>query len=202
METNNFSSFWNTSLKISRHFIIRLRQTPLLLGWLIIGPFVALYLDSLTGLLLGLANILLIGIYAVIIRLMTSTVPPQAKINRPKLEWGIALVLFVFFLLTQLLDFGVWQAQPLYGWVRSFFSQIYTFTASVPGIPEWALMDTYLAISSTLKKLIPTILVLLILGYRPADMGFRHPHWKLTGLLVGLTTLFGLVTGVLLQKPL
>ena len=188
--------------EIANHFIMRLRQTPLLLAWLIIGPCIVLLLDGFSGLIMGLINILLLGVYAVLIHWMTSTPPSKEVITHPKLECFLALVLFVFFIVVQLFDFGVWQFQPLYGWIRNLFSQMYTFTASIPGLPEWALMDVYLAASSTLKKLIPTLIVFVLLGVGPRGMGLRNPHWKLSGILVGVTALFGLFTGVLFARPL
>ena len=187
--------------KIASHFIMRLRQTPLLLAWLIVGPCIALWMDGFSGLIMGLINILLLGVYSVLIRWMTPVPPSKVIVKRPKMEIFLALVLFVFFIVIQLFDFEVWQFQPIYGWIRNFFSQMYTFTASIPALPEWALTDVYLAASSTVKKLIPTLIVFLLLGVDSQGMGLKNPHWKLSGVLVGVTALFGLFTGVLFSRP-
>jgi membrane protease YdiL (CAAX protease family) len=41
---------------LSRHFLRRLWQTPLLLGWIVLGPLVALRIEGWMGFLLGLAT--------------------------------------------------------------------------------------------------------------------------------------------------
>ena len=112
----------------------RLWQTPLLLGWLIVGPLIALFTEGWIGLAFGLINVALLGFWAVLIRLMTPDPPRLAQIKRPRLELGIALTLFVIFMLTQLLDFGVWTVQPWYRWVRNSFAGLYRFTAGINGI--------------------------------------------------------------------
>jgi len=59
---------------IMRHFRKPLKETPLLLGWPLLGPLVTLYADGWTGLVLGLPNIIQIGMYAVFIFWMTPIV--------------------------------------------------------------------------------------------------------------------------------
>jgi hypothetical protein len=39
----------NDEMDYLRHFGQRLRETPLLLGWLLVGPFIALWLEARTG---------------------------------------------------------------------------------------------------------------------------------------------------------
>jgi membrane protease YdiL (CAAX protease family) len=73
---------------------------------------------------------------------------------------------------------------------------------SIGGIPDWALQEIFLATSSTIKKLIPTLLAFWVLGYRRDGMGFARPHWRLSVVLVGLTTATGLVSGILMHVPL
>ena len=67
----------HTLREILQHFLRRLQQTPLLLGWLLLGPLVALLTEGWLRFAFGLINILLLGIYAVLIRWMTSD-PPSA----------------------------------------------------------------------------------------------------------------------------
>jgi membrane protease YdiL (CAAX protease family) len=188
-------------IEIVRHFLRRLRQTPLLLGWLVLGPLVALRIEGWMGLALGLVNIVLAGAYAVLIRWMTPSTPGPVPVRRPRLELAVALGLLGLFLLTQLLDFGVWAIQPWQGWLRGFLAAVYRTVASVGGMPEWALQEVYLAASSTIKQLIPTLLALLLLGYRPGEMGVARPHWKLAALLLGITAVLGLATGILTRAP-
>lgn len=178
-----------------------LLKTPLLLGWLGVGLLVALYLDGWLGLAFGLINLVLIGVYALIIRLMTPEPPAPAPVKRPALELVLALALLGLVLLVQLFDFGVWNLQPWQGWVRGFFQGIGRWVYAT-GLPEWAKQDVYIAISSTIKQLIPTLLLFLVLGYGRRAMGLAHPHWKLTAVLVGITSALGLFSGVLTRAPL
>jgi membrane protease YdiL (CAAX protease family) len=116
-------------------------------------------------------------------------------------ELIVSLILFVLFLLTQLLHFNVWQVQPFCGWVGGFFQGVYRVLDSVPVLPDWARQDVFLAVSSLFKQLLPTLLAFWLLGYRGRDMGFDRPHWKLTALLVCVTAAFGGITGVLTRAP-
>jgi membrane protease YdiL (CAAX protease family) len=65
-----------------------------------------------------------------------------------------------------------------------------------------ALTDFYLAISSAIKKLLPTLLIFWIFGYGYKEMGIKHPKWKMTTVLLVLTSTFGLLTGIILQHPM
>ena len=188
-------------LETVRVFKTRLLQTPFLLGWLAVGPLAAFYKDGWMGLAFGLVNIALAGVYALIIRLQTSK-PDSEPVKRPTLELALALGLFVLFLLTQMLDFGVWNVQPWQGWVRNFFQGIGQWVYGLGMLPVWARQGSYIAFSSTIKQLIPTVLVFLLLGYKRRSMGLACPHWKLSATLVGITALSGLFSGVLFRAPL
>jgi len=188
--------------EILQHFLRRLRQTPLLLGWLLLGPLVALLTEGWLALAFGLVNVLLLGVYAVLLHWMTPDPPGPLPVKRPRLELAMALALFIMFLITQMLAFDVWTAQPWHGWVHSLSVFTYQTAYSAPGLPNWARQDVYLALSSTLKQLLPTLLLFWGLGYRRTAMGLRHPHWRLTTVLVSSTAAFGLLTGVLLRAPL
>ncbi len=186
----------------ARHLLRRLRETPLLLGWLIVGPLIALFIEGWIGLLFGLINILLTGFYALVIRRFTPNPAAAASVKRPLVETLITLLMLALFFFVHLLDFNLITLHPLNDWVHNFFAGLYRFAADIPWLPEWALTDVYLALSSTFKKLIPTILAVWLMGSIDASFGLKRPHWRLTGILVGLTALFGLATGVLLRAPL
>ena len=186
--------------QIFRHFLYRLRETPFLTGWLLVGLIITFFLHSWTGLLFGLINLTLIGLYAILIRIMTPNPAAPISIKHPRLELALAIGLLGLFLLTQLLDFGVWKIQPLQSWVRSFFGNLQLWIFGLEAIPDWARQDVFIAISSTIKKLIPTLVVFWLLGYR-RGMGLIPPHWKITAVLVGIISIFGLFTGFLLRDP-
>lgn len=184
------------------HFIQRLKETPLLLGWLVVGPLVALYLNGMTGLMMALINLVLIGIYALIIRRMTPNPPPAEPVKRPRLELGLALGLLALTMMVQLINLDVLPVQPWYGWMREFFATVYRGIDSLRGIPNPFREDLFWAASTTIKQLIPTLLVFALLGYGRRGMGLARPHWALSAILVGITAAFGLITGVLLRAPL
>jgi membrane protease YdiL (CAAX protease family) len=184
------------------HFWKRLKETPILLVWLIIGPLVAYYLHGGLGLIFGVINIGLLGLYAFVIRQMTQKPVTPVEVKRPGVELIISLVMLVFFILVQLFDFDVLRVQPVYGWVKLLLQKVYIGVNDWAIFPEWIKQDVFLAVSSSIKKLIPTILVLFILGYRCAGMGFTKPHWRLTGILVASTALFGILTGLFSNAPL
>lgn len=87
---------------------------------------------------------------------------------------------------------------PTLVWLGArFFANIARSIGGMDTFPKWAWSDLYSAVSSTIKQLIPTVLMIWLLGYRPAEAGITHPHWKLTAILVSVTAVFGLLTGVL-----
>lgn len=198
-------SFSTRSRNLVAHIWNRLKETPLLLGWLVIGLLVTAQLEGWTGLLLGLANLLLLGLYVLLIRALTpaQTAPPPSPVHiqRPRLELSAALALFGLLFLIQLLDFGVWTLQPLQGWVQGFFAQVRAWVHGL-GLPGWIQPSVTGTVSSTIKQLIPTLLLFWIFRCGRHSMGLARPHLRLTAALVGITTAFGLLAGVLLRAPL
>ena len=186
---------------IIKHFILRLRETPLLTGWLVVGAGAAFIVRGWTGLLLALINLVLLGFYAVLIRWMTPQVPEIKSFKRPALELAAGLALLALIIIVQLFHFGVWTAQPWYGWIKDFFAGIYVAIMNAGFIPEWALQDVFLAASSTVKQLIPTLLVLILLGYFRPKFNMSVDRWKLTAVLVAITAFFGLINGMFFQRP-
>lgn len=179
-----------------------LLKTPLLLGWLLLGPVVAVVVEGWVGLAFCLINMVLLAVYAMIIRTITPNPPMPEPVKRPRLELGLALGLLAVTILVQLLDFEVWNIQPIQGQVRGFFANLARGVYEMERLPDWAQQDVFMAFSTTIKQLIPTMLLFLFLGYGPRSMGLARPHWKLTGILVGLTAVFGAATGYLFRAPL
>lgn len=179
-----------------------LLKTPLLLGWLALGPIITLVVDGWMGLVFCLINMVLLAVYAIIIRSLTPNPPKPEMVKRPRLELTLALGLLAVTILVQLLDFELLNIQPLQGEVRGFFANLAQRVYEMQGLPDWARQDVFIALSSTIKQLLPALLLFFGLGYGPRAMGFVRPHWKLTGILVGLTAVFGLATGYLLRAPI
>lgn len=174
-----------------------LSKTPLLIGWLIIGPIVAFYLDGWIGLVFGLINILLLGIYEIIINSLTPIPPDRDEIKKPVLELIFVLVLISLIFIIQLFDFDVWMVQPIHGVIKEIFRSVGFAVYNITVLPDWLKQDVYLAFSSTIKQLIPVIFLFTILGYNHKNMGLVNSFWKLTGMLFGITVIFGFLTGLL-----
>ncbi|NLG97156.1 MAG: CPBP family intramembrane metalloprotease [Chloroflexi bacterium] len=189
------------SYALASHIWMRLKETPLLLGWLVTGLLLTLLLEGWMALGMGLVNLLLLGLYVLLIRWMTSGEPAQQPIKRPRLELAAALAIFVLVMVVQLLDFGVWTASPWQGWVRGFFAGLNQWVYTL-NLADWAKPGFFSAVSSTIKQLLPTLLVIFLLGCGQHAVGLARPHWRLTAVLVGITAIFGLLIGVLLRAPL
>jgi hypothetical protein len=59
------------------HLLSRLWRSPVLLLWLILGIVVAFIAEGMQGIISSLVNLCLIGVYAVIIKMMTEGKTPQ-----------------------------------------------------------------------------------------------------------------------------
>ena len=184
-----------------RHFWTRLRETPLLLGWLIVGPLFALALDGFAGLAMAALNIGMLGIYALIIRWLTPQAAPAVPIRRRSLELGLGLLFLAGFLVLQALEYTPAGNSPLGQTWRGFIAGIYNGVVQI-GTPTAIVQDVFSSISSTIKETLPIILLSLALGYGLRAMGLRRASGRLIVVLIGLTVLLGLPFGVITRVPL
>ena len=184
--------------------LYKLWQTPLLLGWLLVGPGIAWVLSGTPGLVEGAINLGLLGFWVLLIRRLTPAAPQPFSVRRPWLECWVALGLFALLFAVQLLDFNVVQVNPLNRWVHMLTGGLYNavYGLAAVGVPQWALQDLFLAASSTVKQLLPTVLASWWLGYRWRDLGLRAGVWRLTAVLLLVTMLLGLGSGTLWRAPL
>lgn len=187
-----------------RIILEKLWQTPLLLGWLIVGPGIAWLLRGTPGLVEGVINLVLLAFWVLLIRWLTPAAPPPRPLRRPGLECWVALGLLALLFAVQLLDFDVVQVNPLHRWVHTLTGGLYNavYGLAAVGVPQWALQDLFLAASSTMKQLLPTMLAIWGLGYGWRDLGLRAGVWRLTAVLLLLTMLLGLGSGTLWRAPL
>lgn len=69
-------------------------------------------------------------------------------------------------------------------------------------LPACSRQDIYLALSSTIKQLLPSLLLLIVMGYSGQSGGLVRPYWKLTAILVGITAVSGLASGFIYRAPI
>ncbi|MCG0276002.1 MAG: hypothetical protein L5655_07570 [Thermosediminibacteraceae bacterium] len=79
-------------LNIFLHFYKRIKETPLLVGYIVVGLAITINLYGFKGLTLALKNLFLLLIWALIIRIMTEGSPEPVKIKNLKLELCIAFL--------------------------------------------------------------------------------------------------------------
>lgn len=182
----------------------QLRAAPLLAGWLVLGPLVAAALHGPGAGLIAVANLVLCGIYALIIRWMTPAVPPPLALRRPWPELGIWFAFLLAFLVIQLSENGLigipWLSQAwdrfMFGTVRGTIIQL-----EQAGAPDDLTQDLFLAASSTIKHTIPLIVITLALGYGWRGLGLAPRAGTLTLILLASSVALGLPFGVLTMAP-
>lgn len=189
-------------LNTMKAFKISILRLTIFASWLIVGLLLAFNKDGWTGLAVSLVNIALICVYAVIINLQIPEPPVPGVIKRPKLEMLLVLCLTGMILLVQMLDFGIWTIQPWQAWISGFFRETGRWVYSLKDLPAWSRQDVYLALSSTIKQLLPGLLLLIVLGYGGQGRVLLRPYWKLTVILVGITAVSGLASGFINRAPI
>ena len=187
-----------------REALAALQRSPLLFGWLIVGPVVTFLLHGAPGLVQAIVNLVLAGIWVLLIRWLTPEPPAPAPVRRPRRELAGGLLIFALFFAVQLLFFNVIVAPPWTGWVVAVEGAMRRAATSLQamGLPVWAGQDLYLAFSSSAKQLLPLLALALVLRISPRSLGIRSGYAKLTAVLLGLTVLFGLPFGLVTVTPL
>jgi membrane protease YdiL (CAAX protease family) len=175
-------------------FFSEIRRSRLLAIYLAAGPLGALYLAAIgygtRFLVASLANLILLALYAAVTGTLTGQVKPRSlPVHWPRWE-VLFLALYLAFLLARSfatlpeLDLGV-ASQWLRRADAGVSSAIAWATAYLPlAGDEAASLQT--ALGQCFWLLLLPSLPLLVVGYRPATLGFRLDLWWLGLALVAL----------------
>ena len=187
------------------HLLLRLCHSPLLLGWMIAGTVIALITDGFSGVVSTLVNLFLVGMYAVIIKLMTENKEaPKAPIKRPASETVLGISFFLISIFNSFQFFQLIKIPAISGFYNAFFTQLYTNVNLLAnaGFPQWSLSFISNALSSTVLQLVPILIIFILLGYNLRGMSLRPRFWKLSLTLLGISILMGLPVSSLHESPL
>lgn len=186
-------------LNILLHFYKRLKETPLLLGYIIVGLAVTFGIRGFQGFAVALKNLLLLLIWALIIRIMTEDSPAPVKVKNPKLELCVGFTFFVYNLIIAVLVHNYVKNASFASKVHSFgefmrdIFLFYNLNYKTATVISGNLMN---AIIVTILITIPMILIYVLMGYKFRGMGFNRGHWKLTFVLIALSVLLGIYEGL------
>lgn len=177
------------------HLLGRLWHSPVLLGYLVIGTVAGFFQAGMLEVLVTAVNLIILGLFAVIIHMMTSKQPASIlPIKRPKAELITGLVLFLLILGSSFMLFHLTKIPVLQASFDRFICYAYNMADVLCGygMPLWSASYIGNAITSTAVQLIPTLIIFIAFGYGISGMGFKNNHWKLTIVLIALTILFGI----------
>lgn len=165
------------------HLLRCIRRSPVLLGYLIVGTAVALCQEGVRGLLSAVVNLLIVGLFAMMIHRMTSGKPAQKfPVRRPKAELaaGIGVWVFLFFEIT--LFFNLTNIPGLQSgvsrWIVWLDGHVNDFVYRCGG-PPWLAGPVARAAGNIMIELIPIFALFFVFGYGPKGMGLRPCYGKL-----------------------
>jgi|GEM_PF-1454848 len=188
-----------------KYLFKRLVQSPLLLGWIIVGTIIEIIHSGYHGFIITFINLILLALFTVIIKIMTNNQPikfiPKLKHSRLELFSGVILLILIF------IAISIVSKQVEIPYISSGILNLLTSMGdSISkldkiGIPEWILPILTNASIVAVLMLIPTIVLFLFWGYGFRSMGFIFSNLPLTLVLLGVTIILGLPTKILLQQP-
>lgn len=183
LKAQKFISVFGEIKETALHLLKNLWHSPLLLGYLVIGTIIPLCQRGMWGLRATAINLLILGLYAILIRMMTSKKPAEPlPVRRPKIELAAGLIwLALLFVLMLALSGLVHIPAPFF--VKDFFNQIKVSTNNFH-FPDWIISPIISAVIGVILELIPALLLFLVFGYGPGKMGLKPRCWKLTLVLL------------------
>lgn len=182
-------------VQIARHLLRRLSQSPALIVYLVSGTAVAFAQNGFLGLCLTLANLAILGAFAVLIREMTADgVTEPLPVRRPKAELFAGLSVFLLIIFLVFLGWNLMPIPLLQSGMERFIAYGYKLSSALCGNGplRWAREPLGNSFITVCIELVPTLLLFLAFGYGPRGMGFRLRYGRLTLILLTLTALTGL----------
>lgn len=189
-----------------KHLFKRLLESPVLLIWIIIGIISALILGGFSTFLSNIINIILLAMYAVIIKLMTDKVPAKSipKIKHPRLELlsGILLYIFMF------IEIAVLWKQVNIPYIGSAINNFElaiknnVYKLGEIGISQLNINHIYSISMYLAITLVPVIILFILWGYNFKNMGFVFCNLPLILVLVLIDVLLGLPNKIIFKQPI
>lgn len=188
-----------------KHLLKRLIESPLLIIWIIISIISAIILGGYSAFFSTIVNLLLLAMYAVIIKLITDKSPAKfiSKIKHPRLELLSGILLFIFIFI----EIAVFWKQ---GNIPYIGSAINNFELAIKnnvyklgkiGISQWNVYCIYDISIYFGIMLAPVVILFALWRYDLKNMGFVFCHLPLILILVLITVLLGLPNKVIFQHP-
>lgn len=183
------------TISTARHLLRRLIESPVLLAYIIVGAGVAFVQKGLLGLCFTFANLVILGLFAILICQMTINGARVLSIQRPKAELftGLAVLILIFFLVS--LAWNITHIPVLQPGMIHFIAYITKVTYYICGNGPFYWARDYIAnaLAVIFIELVPTLLLFGAFGYNPRGMGFRLGNAKLIIVLLSVTALAGLL---------
>lgn len=195
LRKNSFLNVLLESKDTALHLLERLKHSPFLLGYIAVGTIIAFFENGAQGLLYTAANLIILGFFAVIIRMMTTKRPMKAQSFRKiKTELIAGIVLFLLMFSVEFLSFNLTKIPVLQTGFDKFINWAYVMASTLcrHGFPSWSANYIGNAITSIGIELIPTLVLFIVFGYGLLGMGLKPRYWKLTFVLLAFTIIFGL----------
>ncbi len=188
-----------------KHLFKRLLESPLLLGWIIIGTIIEIMLNGYKGLLINIINLILLTFFTIVIKIMTDSSPVKLipKIKHPRLELFSGILFYIFLFIETSIFWGQANIPYLSSGITNLFSSIESISLKFGniGVPIWVLTLLSNAALVIVIELIPIVILFLCWGYGFKKMGFIFSNLRLILVLVGVTIILGLHSRILFQQP-
>lgn len=202
---NNVTILKNRIIITVIHLFKRLVQSPLLLGWIIIGIFIQFIRSGYSGFIITIINLIFLTLFTVIIKIMTDTssVKRIPKINHPRLELVTGIILYIYIFIAASIVWKQLNIPYISSGILNLLSsngEIIS-TLSKIGIPDWIILLLINALIVIIIELIPIIILFVLWGYGFKKMGFVFSNLSLILVLLGVTITLGLPTKILFQQP-
>lgn len=196
----------NKTIITVKYLFKRLVQSPLLLGWIIVGTIIEIIRTGYQGFKITVINLILLALFTIIIKIMTDKLParPIPKLRHTSLELFLGIIFYIYLLIELSVVWRQIKIPYISDGIINLISNIGNAILKLGeiGAPLWLLNTLVNASVGIILELIPIIILFLILGYGFKKMGFVFTNLPLILILVGTTIIFGLPLKIFSYKPL
>lgn len=203
---NKVKSGGNKVLITVKHLFRRLVQSPLLLGWIIIGTIIEIIQKGYQGFIITIINLILLTLFTIIIKMMTDNSPVKLipKLKHPKFELISGMLLYIFLIIEVCIFWGQAYIPFINSGITNLTSSIgeISLKFGMMGVPDWILGTISNALAVIVLELVPIIILFVCWGYGLRKMGFIFSNLRLILVLVGVTIILGLPFKIIFQHPL